>query len=364
LSNTKKSKQNGTVIGNIHTLPVYWNEKEEDVWEFSKKATKDNKYKFLVRTNTNNEDFYLLIEFIVCLKTTNSKTNGKKKKQFLFHKKHQQKEQIEMVCCWCKIPIHTLLAKRSDVYRTQEKLFGGTAFSPLEIEEEEILRRRTGWKLVTNALTYLKTNDFPNIGIKSVPIIQFNEEMKNHVRFMPPTILAPFSSIPILFEYMIYMCDVLSSVSNASSVITCEPALKILPKIIEDHHAITVFRTLFDLEMKHLKTKEERMKKFHELVVRMWPSFVQLQDALPKAFMETTSSNNYNTNNNVTTNKNTSSLTRGYSSMTLGNDTSTITTSNTPSFVSSSNQEARLKMLECTAQGYVYILYLYIYIYI
>ncbi|KAF1329135.1 Camk protein kinase, partial [Globisporangium splendens] len=57
----------GTVIGNVHEIPVFWHPGEEGVWEFSEKATKQDKYKFLVRTDTVNDHLHLLAEFIVHL---------------------------------------------------------------------------------------------------------------------------------------------------------------------------------------------------------------------------------------------------------------------------------------------------------
>jgi hypothetical protein len=36
----------------------------------------------------------------------------------------------------------------------------------------------------------------------------------------------------------------------------CDPVLQLLPKIVDDHEALTVFRRVFDAEMAPLKTPE------------------------------------------------------------------------------------------------------------
>lgn len=36
----------------------------------------------------------------------------------------------------------------------------------------------------------------------------------------------------------------------------CDPVLQLLPKIVDDHEALTVFRRVFDAEMTPLKTPE------------------------------------------------------------------------------------------------------------
>lgn len=218
----------GAVVGNVHEIPVYWHAGEEDVWQFSKKATKEDKYKFLVRTNSVNDHLYLLVELIVHLRLgsrnndsdsdDSKRKKGKKKKakdqEEVIGTTDKQPETREMVCCWCKIPIRTLLAKRADVFRSQEKLWGGTAHVPVDIEHDEILRRRSGWRAV--AKMFQKPVP-PCIGLKSAPIERFPEELQRFVQQMPPTIIAPFVSIPILAEYMTLMESMLSSSNGASA---------------------------------------------------------------------------------------------------------------------------------------------------
>jgi hypothetical protein len=41
----------GRLVGNIHEVPVAWSKSEEDIWDFSKSATKADDYKFIVRRN-------------------------------------------------------------------------------------------------------------------------------------------------------------------------------------------------------------------------------------------------------------------------------------------------------------------------
>lgn len=209
----------GSVVGNVHEIPVHWHPGEEDVWEFSKKATKEDKYKFLVRTNTVNDHLYLLVEFIIHLRMAK---RGESRKMRRKHKPREggsddesvRSEAREMVCCWCKIPIRTLLARRVDVVRSQQKLWGGTAHAPIDIEQDEILRRRTGWRALANAF---KKPSPPAMGVKSVPIDSFPEELQKCVLKMPPTIIAPFLSLPILAEYMTLMKSMLSSIASASA---------------------------------------------------------------------------------------------------------------------------------------------------
>lgn len=221
----------GAVVGNVHEIPVYWHPGQEDVWEFSKKATKENKYKFLVRTNTVNDHLYLLVEFIIHLRMAKREETRKGKRRHRRHKSKSSKrgdtasgdedatadgsgETREMVCCWCKIPIRTLLAKRAGVFRDQLKLWGGTAHAPVDIEQDEILRRRTGWRALANVFTKPTP---PAMGIKSVPIELFPEELQSSVRKMPSTIIAPFLSLPVLAEYMTLMKTMLSSGNGSSA---------------------------------------------------------------------------------------------------------------------------------------------------
>ncbi|KAH7492361.1 Calmodulin-like protein [Phytophthora ramorum] len=281
----------GTVVGNVHEIPVYWHQGEEDVWEFSKKSTKQDKYKFLVRTNAVNDHLYLLVEFIVHLRLNPEEHESNKRSR----KRKAAEEQYdsdtdtgtnggtrEMVCCWCKIPVRQLLAKRSDILRRKEKLWGGTANAPVDIEQDELLRRRTGWRAFTNMFTKPSP---PLMGIKSVPIDSLADDLQLFVRKMPPIVIAPFVSLPILAEYMALVRKTLACVASSSSVMTCEPALKLLPKIVDDHVALSIFRKAFDSEVATLKPGEERQLKFQQLVLRMWPSFVHWQERLPPSLL-------------------------------------------------------------------------------
>lgn len=229
----KRAKQpktgGGAVVGNVHEIPVYWHSGQEDVWEFSKKATKENKYKFLVRTNTINDHLYLLVEFIVHLRMAKREKTRKGKRRHRKNKSGSKRdgpasdvednadgdieETREMVCCWCKIPIRTLLAKRAGVFRSQLKLWGGTAHAPVDIEQDEILQRRTGWRALTNVFTKPTP---PAMGIKSLPIEMLTEDLQLSVRKMPSTVIAPFLSLPILAEYMTLMKTTLSSGASSS----------------------------------------------------------------------------------------------------------------------------------------------------
>ncbi|ETK75961.1 hypothetical protein F441_17869 [Phytophthora nicotianae CJ01A1] len=285
-------KVTGTVVGNVHEIPVYWHQGEEDVWEFSKKSTKQDKYKFLVRTNAVNDHLYLLVEFIVHLRLSPEEHQAKKKRSKRRipaqdrddsgDESSVDAETREMVCCWCKIPVRQLLAKRSGILRRKEKLWGGTANAPVDIEQDELLRRRTGWRAVTNMFTKPSP---PLMGIKSVPIVALSEDLQLYVRKMPPIVIAPFVSLPILAEYMSLVRKTLACVASSSSVVTCEPALKLLPKIVDDHVALSIFRKAFDSEVAGMKSGEERQQKFQQLVLRMWPSFVHWQERLPPSLL-------------------------------------------------------------------------------
>ncbi|RLN06825.1 hypothetical protein BBJ28_00008687 [Nothophytophthora sp. Chile5] len=288
----------GVVVGNVHEVPVYWHQGEEDVWEFSKKSTKQDKYKFLVRTNAVNDHLYLLVEFIVHLKlnqrkrrskkqSTDRKSAAKEEENESSDDGQKDSETREMVCCWSKIPVRQLLAKRSDVMRRKEKLWGGTAHAPVDIEQDELLRRRTGWRALTNMFTKPSP---PLMGIKSVPIDLLAEELQHFVHKMPPIVIAPFVSLPVVAEYMTLVRKTLACVASSSSVMTCEPVLKLLPKIVDDHEALSLFRQVFDAEVAVLKASEVPMRqlKFQELVLRMWPAFVQWQEGLPPSVLPPT----------------------------------------------------------------------------
>ncbi|KAL3667213.1 hypothetical protein V7S43_007448 [Phytophthora oleae] len=278
----------GSVVGNVHEIPVYWHQGEEDVWEFSKKSTKQDKYKFLVRTNAVNDHLYLLVEFIVHLKLSPEEHESKKRPRKARNEREDSDDTIadggtrEMVCCWCKIPVRQLLAKRAGISRRKEKLWGGTANAPVDIEQDELLRRRTGWRALTNMFSKPSP---PLMGIKSVPTDSLAEDLQHFVRKMPPIVIAPFVSLPILAEYMTLVRKTLACVSNSSSVMTCEPALKLLPKIVDDHVALSIFRKAFDAEVAGIKPGEERQVKFQQLVMRMWPSFVHWQERLPPSLL-------------------------------------------------------------------------------
>ncbi|KAK1935226.1 Calmodulin-like protein [Phytophthora citrophthora] len=334
----------GTVVGNVHEIPVYWHQGEEDVWEFSKKSTKQDKYKFLVRTNAVNDHLYLLVEFIVHLKLSPEEHESKKKSR----KKRMEREDSEedtamnsetreMVCCWCKIPVRQLLAKRANILRRKEKLWGGTANAPVDIEQDELLRRRTGWRALTNMFSKPSP---PLMGIKSVPIDSIAEDLQYFVRKMPPIVIAPFVSLPILAEYMTLVRKTLACVSSSSSVMTCEPALKLLPKIVDDHIALSIFRKAFDAEVAGMKPGEERQLKFQQLVLRMWPSFVHWQERLPPSLLPAIKIPGVTQNSKMPT-----------SAPPTGVSAAVSTTSNEedPQVAS----QMRLNLLQTTASGYV-----------
>ncbi|KAL0591822.1 hypothetical protein ABG067_000965 [Albugo candida] len=216
----------GRIVGNVLEIPVSWNPNEEDVWEFSKRATSKHDYKFLARTNLVSDELFLLIEFIVHLKVSDVKDNShsldkdlrnvKSKRNDSGERSSSSRGLVEMVCCWTKIPLYLLLERRTSTFRTREKLLGGTVFSPCEVEEDEIMRRRYGWRAFSNVFRATRPPT-PIVGIKCLPIKNLPEEYQKCVYKMPPLLLLPYSAISITAEYMMYMNSLLSETSVASS---------------------------------------------------------------------------------------------------------------------------------------------------
>ena len=63
----------------------------------------------------------------------------------------------------------------------------------------------------------------------------------------------------------------LSSLEGASSVMACEPALKLFPKILNDHELFAAFSGAWTAEGIGLKNRE-RHDKFKEIAMRLWPA--------------------------------------------------------------------------------------------
>lgn len=165
----------GAVVGNVHSIPVYWSALEEDRWKFSKDATGSEDYKFLLRTRAIHEpNWSLLIEFIVVLRAAPADPSSSSrftKRQMKHHPrlKTTSKMKMEMTCCWCKVPLSKLLAKDTVPLRFEETLQGGTVAAPLNINAEEILNRRSGWRAVTQKFQrQASETPRPILGIKSI----------------------------------------------------------------------------------------------------------------------------------------------------------------------------------------------------
>ncbi|ETV98334.1 hypothetical protein H310_09030 [Aphanomyces invadans] len=263
----------GNIVGNIHEIPVAWHKSEEDVWNFSKSSTKADDYKFIMRTNAPKDDLFLFIEFIVDL-VSDSATELKRqeRKQAKPTGVSPSSETIEMTCCWAKVPLVNLLSSTVDIIRLEEPLYGGTILNPVELDEDEISRRRYGWRAIAKAL---KPYTPPKLSIKSLQIPKLSAQEKLQIAQLPATVVVPYSAVPILQDYMHLMVSVLSNPQSASSVHTCEPALKLFPKILDDHIAYEAFRAVFDSDMRGpFKTPADRVERFGDLVLRMWPAFI------------------------------------------------------------------------------------------
>ncbi|OQR97568.1 hypothetical protein THRCLA_06908 [Thraustotheca clavata] len=275
-------RSDGQIIGNIHEIPVACSKKEEDVWNFSKASTNCDDYKFIMRTNMPMDDLFLLIEFIVVLKSI----SAHEMRQVTVKTKYKvppplsAQRSVEMTCCWAKIPLTQLVSKtKQEVIRFDVPLFGGTFLNPVELDEDEILRRRSGWRALAKAF---KQYTPPQLQIKSLQISNLPLQDKLCISELPSTIVAPYSSVPIIQDYMALMKSVISTLDNPSHVYTCEPALKLFPRILDNDEVYEVFRNAFNEEMRSsFKTPADRQKKFKDLVLRMWPAFV-----MPKSRIE------------------------------------------------------------------------------
>ncbi|KAF0683326.1 Aste57867_24619 [Aphanomyces stellatus] len=262
----------GKIVGNIHEIPVSWRKNEEDVWNFSKSTTKSDDYKFIMRTNAPKDELYLFIEFIVDLRSDSASEMKRVERKHAKTETQTQSDVVEMTCCWTKVPLVKLLTATADVIRLEEPLYGGTILNPVELDEDEISRRRFGWRAITKAL---KPYAPPQLSIKSLQIPKLSIQEKLQIAQLPSTIVAPYSAVPILQEFMLVMMTVLSTLESPSSVHTCEPALKILPKILDDADAYDAFRDVFANEMRGpFKSPIDRYQKFCDLVLRMWPAFI------------------------------------------------------------------------------------------
>ncbi|KAJ0410699.1 hypothetical protein ATCC90586_008284 [Pythium insidiosum] len=126
----------------------------------------------------------------------------------------------------------------------------------------------------------------PEVGVKSALVESYPQDVQAFVRKMPPMIIAPFVALPVLAEYMMLMQDWLASKSSGVAPTVCDPVLTLLPQIVDDHDAISIFRHEFDACVTPAKTREDRQSRFRELVLRMWPSFTQLLGRIPSTLLE------------------------------------------------------------------------------
>ncbi|KDO21358.1 hypothetical protein SPRG_13671 [Saprolegnia parasitica CBS 223.65] len=265
----------GQIVGNIHEIPVAWSKKEEDVWYFSRAATKADDYKFIVRTNTPADDLYLFIEFVLELKseTAHEMHQAATKAKYKAPPPAHALVPIEMVCCWTKIPVNQLLAPANqDVVRFDVPLYGGSILNPVELDEDEISRRRSGWRALKKALTAYCP---PQLHIKSLQIPKLPYPEKLQIAQLPSTIIAPYSAVSIIQDYMSLMKTVLSTLESPSHVYTCEPALKLFPRILDDADVYEAFRAVVADQLRPgmFKTLAERHDRFKSVVLRMWPAF-------------------------------------------------------------------------------------------
>ncbi|KDO17167.1 hypothetical protein SPRG_17435 [Saprolegnia parasitica CBS 223.65] len=240
----------GQIVGNIHEIPVAWSKKEEDVWYFSRAATKADDYKFIVRTNTPADDLYLFIEFVLELKSETA------------HEMHQAATKAKYKAP--PLPMH--------VVRFDVPLYGGSILNPVELDEDEISRRRSGWRALKKALTAYCP---PQLHIKSLQIPKLPYPEKLQIAQLPSTIIAPYSAVSIIQDYMSLMKTVLSTLESPSHVYTCEPALKLFPRILDDADVYEAFRAVVADQLRPgmFKTLAERHDRFKSVVLRMWPAF-------------------------------------------------------------------------------------------
>ncbi|OQR90865.1 hypothetical protein ACHHYP_05191 [Achlya hypogyna] len=263
----------GQIVGNIHEIPVAWSKKEEDVWYFSKASTQCDDYKFMVRTNAPADGLFLFIEFVIVLKSESAHEIRQvaTKTKYKVPPPAHATTPVEMACCWAKIPVNQLLSSNGqDVVRFDVALYGGTILNPVELDEDEISRRRTGWRALAKAL---KAYTPPQLHIKSLQVPRLTLPEKLSIAQLPATIITPYSAVVIIQDYMAVMKTVISTLESPSHVYTCEPALKLFPRILDDADVYDAFRAVVATEMRGpFKTAADRQQRFKDVIMRMWPA--------------------------------------------------------------------------------------------
>lgn len=180
----------------------------------------------------------------------------------------------ELSCGWCTIPLAEL--KDSSKTTIVKALQGGTPSEPVNIKDDEVMARRTGWRYVAQQF---RGSASPSIRIEAKPVA---DKLKSAARYLPSMMLCAERALPLVHTFQKIYAEAIHSSARrrnaigAAVIMTSEPALSVFPHILDEPTMLNLLLEnlkksgVGDLLKKNLRTIR---KKFCHEVMSLWPAF-------------------------------------------------------------------------------------------
>ncbi|CAM9771215.1 unnamed protein product, partial [Discosporangium mesarthrocarpum] len=237
---------------------------------------------------------------------------------------HPDVAEVEMSCGWALIPFLDLVTVQ-EVTRVRYQLSGGTPFAKSDINQDEVMTRRYGWRAVLKAMKMEGISKDSEIEIKILPIKTLPKGKQEDIFRLPRNIVLSDTFVSLVRSFREYAANSLAKrtspqgmgsagfgVSSASS----EPILALFPRLAADPPMMMALKSQWEAEARRIGVRgggirgggggvgggwsggglgstltatltggqgngkereiEGLLKAFESAVLRMWPAFCHI----------------------------------------------------------------------------------------
>ena len=272
-------------IGNQYSLKAGWNERQEDVWQFTsfhstsgsnshtKSSSKQNPKElstFVVRVSNDvrkeiesqGGNIFLLIELTMHVQMS----------------KEASAKPVEVGCGWCSIAIEELDECLQHRRYIKAPVRGGSPLNPCDIHDEDIRARRTGWRALTRSLRNSEVQ--PELQLRCHSINRSRKNVQASLRLLPSTVITSHGSLPLIAMYQEVKNEAAKVEKNLLLGVNVrnikpaqfKPALRIFPKLLQDPELMHLLTKKWQKSNgPFTRSNEARRTLFCQTVLDLWP---------------------------------------------------------------------------------------------
>ncbi|CAN0343330.1 unnamed protein product, partial [Pylaiella littoralis] len=165
--------------------------------------------------------------------------------------------EVEMSCGWVLIPFLELV-EAHEVKKVRYKLLGGTPFAKMDIDEDEVMTRRYGWRAVLKAMKIEGMHKGSEVEIKILPVNALAKLKQEDIFRLPRNVILSDTFVSLVRHYREYAANSLAkrsargmgNVGFGAGSASSEPVLALFPRLAADPALMMALKNQWEAEVR------------------------------------------------------------------------------------------------------------------